>query len=189
MNAAIQRVSPAARGSTRDRELETWFKSAILPHQGALMRYLRRSRRSSSEVQDLLQETYIRVCESAKRSLPRCPRTFLFTTARNLVIDKVRRERIVSIDYFADGVYLDLSIDELTPERCVAAGQDLQQLTRAFESLPERTKSVIWLRRVAGLSQRQAAARLGIDESALEGHMSRGMRSLEKALVLGCSSR
>jgi RNA polymerase sigma factor (sigma-70 family) len=157
--------------------------SAILPHEAALTRYLKRLCRSSDEVPDLRQEAYIRVCESATRSRPRFPKTFLFATARNLVIDKARRERVVSIDYTQDETSLYLSIDELTPERRLAARQDLLQLTRAFDSLPEETRSVIWLRRVAGLSQREAAASLGIDESALEGRMTRGMRSLAKAVV------
>jgi len=165
------------------RDLEKWFVSAILPHQAALTRYLKRVCKSPSEVPDLRQETYIRVCESAAKSLPRFPRTFLFRTARNLVIDRFRRDRVVSIDYTADEISPDLSIDELTPERRLAARQDLQQLTRAFDALPEKTRSVIWLRRVAGLSQRDAAASLGIDESALEARMTRGMRSLAKAIV------
>ena len=163
-----------------DREFETWFVHAILPHQAALTRYLKRMCRSLDDVPDLRQETYIRVCESATRSRPRFPRTFLFATARNLVIDKARRDRVVSFLYTQDGISLDLSIDELTPERRLAARQDLQQLTRAFEALPQKTRSVIWLRRVAGLSQREVAASLGMEESALEGRMSRGMRSLAK---------
>jgi RNA polymerase sigma factor (sigma-70 family) len=165
-------------------ELETWFVGAILPHQEALTRYLRRLCKSSSEVPDLRQETYFRVYESAKKARPRFPRTFLFATARNLAIDRLRRERVVSIHYTQDALCLDRSIDELTPERSLSAREDLQQLTRAFDSLPDRTRSVIWLRRVAGLSQREAAASLGMDEGALEGHMIRGMRGLAKAL--GC---
>lgn len=167
-----------------DSDLKHWFGNTILPHQAALSRYLRRVCRSSSEVPDLLQETLARVYESATKSRPRCPKQFLFTTARNLWIDKLRRERVVSIDYTPETISLNVAIDELSPERRLAALQDLQQLTRAFESLPEKTRSVIWLRRVAGVSQREAAAILGIEESALEGHMTRGMRSLARALVV-----
>ena len=166
-----------------DRDLEKWFVGAILPHEAALTRYLKRLCKSSSEVPDLRQETYIRVCESATKSRPRFAKTFLFRTARNLVIDKFRREAVVSIQYTPDGILVDFSIDELTPERRLAARQELEQLTRAFDSLPEKTQLVIWLRRVMGLSQRQAAASLGIDESALEARMIRGMRSLAKAVV------
>ena len=167
-----------------DADLKNWFASAILPHQAALTRYLRRVCKSSSEVPDLLQETLVRVYESAKKSRPCFPKTFFFTTARNLLIDKVRRDRVVSIDYTPKAISPNLlPIDELSPERRLAALQDLQQLTRAFDSLPERTRSVIWLRRVAGMSQRETAAILRIEEGALEGHMTRGMRSLAKAVV------
>ena len=167
-----------------DDDLKHWFGSAILPHQAALRRYLMRVCRSSSEVPDLLQETLMRVYESATKSRPRYPKQFLFTTARNLWIDKLRRERVVSIDYTPEPISLSIAIDELSPERRLAALQDLQQLTHAFESLPEKTRSVIWLRRVAGISQREAAAILGIEVGALEGHMSRGMRRLAKAIVV-----
>ena len=166
-----------------DRALENWFVSAILPHQAALTGFLKRICKSSSDVPDLRQETYIRVCESAARSRPRVPKAFLFATARNLAIDRLRRDRVVCVEHVPNGVPLEVSIDELTPERRLAARQELQQLTRAFASLPERTRSVIWLRRVAGLSQRDAAASLGIDEGALEGHMTRGMRRLAQAVV------
>ena len=167
-----------------DGDLKNWFASAILPHQAALTRYLRRVCKSPSEVPDLLQEALVRVYESATRARPRFPKTFLFTTARNLLIDKLRRERVVFIDYTPKTVSLNLPIDELSPERRLAALQDLQQLTRAFEALPEKTRSVIWLRRVAGMSQRETSAVLGIEEGALEGHMTRGMRSLAKAVVV-----
>ena len=167
-----------------DVDVKNWFASAILPHQAALTRYLRRVCRSPSEVPDLLQETLVRVYESATRSRPSFPKTFLFTTARNLLIDKVRRDRVVSIDYTRTTASLDLPIDELSPERRLAALQDLQQVTRAFEALPEKTKSVIWLRRVAGMSQRETASILRIEEGALEGHMTRGMRSLAKAIIV-----
>ena len=164
-------------------ELENWFVTAILPHQAALTRYLHRAWKRASEIPDLRQEIYIRVCEGAARSRPRLPRNFLFRTARNLVIDKARRDQAVSIYYTQDEAWLDVAVDELTPERHLQARQDLHTMIRAFDSLPEKTRSVIWLRRIAGLSQREAAQSLGIDEGALESHMIRGMRSLADALT------
>jgi RNA polymerase sigma-70 factor (ECF subfamily) len=163
--------------------LNHWFATQILPHEAALMRYLQRVWRASAEIADLRQETYVRVYEKAAKSPPRTPRAFLFTTARNLMIDRLRRERIVSIDYTQDVESLSFSVDELSPERRASARQELQQLTEAFDQLPEMTRAVIWLRRVEGLSQRQAAHSLGIDEGALEGHMFRGLRGLTNALL------
>jgi RNA polymerase sigma-70 factor (ECF subfamily) len=163
-------------------ELTQWFLNEILPHEAALKRYLNKEWKSPGEVADLRQETYVRVYESGSRARPRSPRTFLFTTARNLMIDKMRRERIVSIDYTQHLHSLDVLMDELTPERRLTAREELQRLSEAFDRLPDTTRAAIWLRRVAGLSQKQAAQALGIEEGALEGHMTRGLRSLAKTL-------
>ena len=146
---------------------------------------LKRLCKCSNDVPDLRQETYIRVCESAAKSRSRSPKAFLLATARNLAFDKLRRERLVPVSHVSNVALLDFSIDELTPERRRAAQQDLHRLTRAFASLPANTKSVIWLRCVSGLSQREAATALGIDEGTLEGHMARGMRRLAHAIPEG----
>lgn len=162
-------------------ELDQWFVREILPHESALTRYLSRKLQPSAEVADLRQDTYVRVYESAARAFPRSPKTFLFATAHNLIVDRIRRERTVSIAYAREPDAYDCRVDELTPERCLAARHELQRFKRAFSVLPQVTREVIWLRRVEGLSQLEAARRLGLKEGALEGHMSRGLRNLERA--------
>ncbi|MGH8326150.1 MAG: RNA polymerase sigma factor [Steroidobacteraceae bacterium] len=162
-------------------ELDQWFSREILPHEAALTRYLNRMWKGPAEVADLRQDTYVRVYERAARGFPRSPRTFLFVTAHNLIVDRVRRERTVFIAYKPDPDSYDYRTDELTPERCLMARHDLQRLKRAFSGLPHVTREVIWLRRIEGLSQLEAAALLGIKEGALEAHMSRGLRNLERA--------
>ncbi len=97
------------------RTLERWFATEILPHEAALMRFLRRAWSRADDVPDLRQEAYARVYESAARSVPRNPKAFLFTTARNLMVDRLRRERIVSIDYTQDLASLNVLVDELSP--------------------------------------------------------------------------
>src|SRR5215472_7183170 len=163
--------------------VDHWFATQILPHEAALMRYLHRVCSGTADLQDLRQETYARVYESACKSLPRSPKTFLFTTARHLIIDRLRRDRIVSIDYTQDLGSLDVTADELSPDRRLSAHQDLQRLADAYSRLSEMTRAVIWLRRVEGLSQREAAERLGIQEGALEGHMCRGLQAMAEALL------
>jgi DNA-directed RNA polymerase specialized sigma24 family protein len=71
-------------------------------------------------------------------------------------------------------------VDELTPERRLTSQDELLLLTRAFDRLPELTRTVIWMLRVEGYSQREAAQRLGIEEGALEGRMTRGLRQLAR---------
>jgi RNA polymerase sigma factor (sigma-70 family) len=166
-----------------DCDLHHWFATEILPHEAALMRYLRRTCSRAADVPDLRQEIYVRVYESAGGARPRFAKAFLFTTARNLLVDRLRRERVVSMDYTQDFDSLDVSIDEISPERRLSARQTLLCLSDAFDRLPEMTRAAIWLRRIEGLSQREAARSLGMSQGALESHMSRGLRAIANAVL------
>jgi RNA polymerase sigma factor (sigma-70 family) len=161
-----------------DESLDLWFAREILAHEGALVRYLTRVWPERSEVHDLRQEVYVRVYEAAAHARPSAPKSFLFTTARHLMTDRVRRGRIVSIEAVGDIESLNVPVDDLTPERRASARQELRCLAHAFAALPPKCREVVWMRRVEELSQRQVAGRLGISEKTVEKHITRGMRFL-----------
>lgn len=123
--------------------------------------------------------------ESAAKALPTSPKAFLFQTARNLIVDRVRRERIVSIDYTQDLDASNVLIDEISPEQRLSARQELKRLSTALDQLSDDCRSVIWLRRVEGLSQKEAAERLRLPEGTLESHLCRGIRALMKVVLGG----
>ncbi len=165
--------------------VDAWFAAEILPHEAALLHYLRRVWPNRAEIADLCQDVYIRIYERAARELPETPRAFLFVIARNLVTDRLRRERIVSIDYTQNVDALNVLVDEISPEQRTSARQELRRLSEALDGLSDSCRAVIWLRRVEGLSQRETAERLGMNEGAVEGHVSRGVRVLARALFEG----
>jgi RNA polymerase sigma factor (sigma-70 family) len=137
---------------------------------------------------DLRQEVYVRVYESARDGLPAHPKAILFTSARNLVIDRIRRQRVISIESLEQFHHLDVFVDEISPERTLSARQEFALLSQAFGSLSEKCKSVVWLRRVEGLSQRDTATRLGLTEGAVESQLARGLRALAHA-VMGAATK
>lgn len=147
------------------------------------MRYLARAWRNASELTDLRQEIYVRVYESAREGLPTHPKAILFTSARNLIIDRTRRLHVVSIESLEEFHHLDEFVDEISPERTLSARQEFSLLSQAFNSLSEKCKTVVWLRRVEGLSQRDTATRLGINECAVESQLARGLRALAHAVM------
>jgi RNA polymerase sigma factor (sigma-70 family) len=164
--------------------LDAWFAREILAHEGALLRYLARTWPSRDELHDLRQETYLRVYEAAAKGRPRSPKAFLFTTARHLLIDRLRRERVVSFEPGWDLDELNILVDEISPERCAGAKEELCALAAAFNHLPPRCRQVVWMRRVEEQSQKEVAARLGIGEAMVEKHIAKGMRRLAKALLV-----
>ena len=169
--------------------LEVWFAREILVHEDALVRYLRRMWSDRDEVHDLRQEIYIRVYEAAGKAIPHSPKAFLFTIARHLMADRIRRERVVSIEARGDIEALDVLIDEISPEERASAHEELRSVARAFERLPPRCREVVWLRRVEDLSQKEVAARLKIREGMVEKHVAKAMQRFADALFGGRRSR
>lgn len=161
-----------------DDSLDDWFVREILVHEGALVAFLRRAWPDHAEVHDLRQEAYVRVYEAAGKRRPTAPRAFLFTTARHLITDRLRRGRVVSIEPVGDLEALNVLIDEVSPDRRLDAHQILHRLAAAFDSLPPRCREVVWLRRVEELSQKEVAARLGISEKTVEKQVAKGVRLL-----------
>jgi RNA polymerase sigma factor (sigma-70 family) len=165
--------------------LNTWFKREILVHEDALRRYLLRAWPRRDEVDDLRQETFARVYEAAMVAIPHSARSFLFTTAHHLMTDKIRRERVVSIEATGDIDALHVLVDEISPEQCVSARQDLKRLSAAFDRLPPRCREVVWMRRVLDLPQKEVARRLGIHEKAVEKQVAKGSRLIVEYMNSG----
>ena len=156
--------------------LDTWFVHEILVHEEALTSYLQRCWPHRDDIHDLRQEVYVRVYEAAGKALPASPKSFLFASARNLITDRLRRGRVVSIETMGDLEPLHVLVDEVSPERRFDGRQALRRLSEAFDRLPDRCRQVLWLRRVEELPQKVVASQLGISEKTVEKHVAKGIR-------------
>jgi RNA polymerase sigma factor (sigma-70 family) len=169
--------------------LDTWFAREILPHEPALLTFLARIWPIRNEIPDLRQDIYVKAYEAAeahykeKGEAPTSARAILFTIARNLVIDRIRRGRVVSIHSVGDSSLLNVLVDEVSPERTLSAHQELKQLADAFTALPPKCRDIVWLRKVAGLPQSEVARRLGISIRTVEGQVQKGVARLARALL------
>lgn len=161
-----------------DESLDAWFKREVVVHDEALTRYLQRRWPNPDDIHDLRQETYVRIYESARTQRPVTAKPFIFKIAQRLMIDRVRRQRIVAIDLLGDLESLHVLVDDVSPERDTAAHQELRRLAAALDDLPPRCREVIWMRRVDDLPQKEVASRLGLSEKSVEKHVMKGMKRL-----------
>lgn len=163
-------------------DVKAWFVREILPLEAMLMNFLRQNWRNASDLEDLRQEVYTQLLTAADDRIPDHPKAFLMMTARNLLVDRIRREQIVPIDAVADLDVLTAALDAPGPDRSVIARDVLRKLHGALDRLPPRSREAIILRRIEGLSRREIAQRMGISEKTVAEHITKGMRSLASIL-------
>jgi len=173
-NADLLHQGPAMTGSV----LETWFVDEVLPLESVLMKFLRRNCRNPADIADLRQEVYVRVYEAARERIPDSTRAFVLATARNLLINRVRREQIVAIEAVADLDKLEIAMDEPGPDRALMAREELGRLQQALDHLPNRSREAVVMKQIEGLSRREIAMRMGVGEETVKRHLTNGMRAI-----------
>jgi RNA polymerase sigma-70 factor (ECF subfamily) len=163
-------------------DVNAWFVREVLPLEAGLIRFLSRRWRNKKDVEDLLQDVYMRVYEAAQKEMPHPVRPFVFTVARNLLINRSRREHVVAIQSVADVDLLNVFDEEPGPERNVMAREELVRLQEALDQLPPRARQAVVLRKIEGLSRREIASRMGIAEQTVNRHLTDGMYALAELL-------
>lgn len=133
------------------------------------------------EIEDIVQETYVRICEVSEREEIQYPRSFLFRVARNLALDHIKRaESRLSISLDDDegsGIWIDEQVsddDEIFNQ--VAAKEEFALLCEAVRELPLQCRKAFVLKKVYGYSQKEIALDLNISESTVEKHIATGIK-------------
>src|SRR3546814_13758323 len=85
-----------------DDDLEAWFCREVLPLERALTHFIHRNWRVAEDVTDLRHDVYELAIASARKGLPVQTPPFLFTIARNPLINRAKREKIVSFELGPD---------------------------------------------------------------------------------------
>jgi RNA polymerase sigma factor (sigma-70 family) len=168
-----------------DAALNAWFCREVLPLEGALTRFIRRNWRIADDVIELRQDIYERTLDGAQTALPANAQAFVFTVARNHLINYAIRARIVSFELVADLEGVGQAPDLLATERHLDARDQLRRAGAGMDALPPRCREVVRLRKVEGLTTQETADRLGVGIDTVERQLTMGMRALVDFMLGG----
>ena len=159
------------------RDFAGFYRATVAP----LRRYLARLLGNTADAQDVAHDAYLRVYPSVTDQSARKPEAVLYTTARRLAFNRIKRRRIGPI---APGPAEPEMTASPTPgvAQLVMARQELRQLEAAIASLPSGCRAVLLLRKIELLSHQEIADRLGIAISTVEKQHARALRLLRAAL-------
>jgi len=153
-----------------------WFLKEVYPYEALLRSWLKLKYPSLHNIDEIVQESYVRVLKINRRFKLIFPKAYLFATARNICIDTLRREKIVrfkpltgiGIEEFSN--HVRDGGDELIEK------EEFQMLTDAIKTLPKKCRRVVTLRKVYGMSAKQIASELKLSHRTVENQLMIGMK-------------
>ncbi len=154
-------------------------------YQDRLVRYLVYVLGRRDGVDDLVQETWLRVMERGKSYDGRSRfEPWLFTVARHIAIDFLRRRREVSLDAEEDGrpVVMAPVSQELSPFALAARTEDAERLAAAMQGLQAVTREALVLRFMEDLSLQEIAAVVKAPVPTVAARIYRGLAALRSQM-------
>ena len=154
-----------------------WFADEVQPHEPQLRGYLRRTFPGVRDVDDIVQEAYLRLWRKQAASPLGSARAFLFRIARNFAVDILRRTVAPSTT-----IGEDLFDENASPVEHLSARENESILVEALDGLPRRQREVVTLCKLQGKTARDVASGLGISEKTVNEHLYRGLQRLGEEL-------
>ena len=178
------RTSDAAlMAATRDGDRQA-FGLLVDRYKDRLVAYLGRLTGSAERAEDLAQETFLRLWQSAGRYAEQGKlQGLLYSIAVNLVRSEERRARRWRVLSALLPVAPEGSAFEPSASAALLARERERQLARALAELPLAYRVPLVLCEIEGWSQRDAAAHLGCREGTVKSRLHRARAALRKKLA------
>jgi RNA polymerase sigma-70 factor (ECF subfamily) len=143
-------------------------------HNEALIRFLALRLRSQQEAKEVAQEAYVRLLKLDQPGAVSFLRAFLFKTAANLAVDRIRREQTTQ-RVKRETKFLDELSRRPTPEQSASDAQELRLAERLIDELPPKCRRAFLLHKVYGLDFPDIARQMGLGERMVRTYVARAV--------------
>jgi RNA polymerase sigma-70 factor, ECF subfamily len=183
--ASAKRPPPGDRHATDPAGGEATFRRYVEPEIEVLLRVARRLTGSSSDAEDLVQDTLVRAFRAIDRFDGRHPRAWLLTILRNTWKNSLRKRRPVLTDdpdRQLGGMRAHGADGRGGAEEHVLEGTIDGALMAALEALSASKRDVVMLVDVDGLSYKEAADVLNIPVGTVMSRLHHARKRLRSEL-------
>ncbi len=175
----------------REKHHFSGIYDAFVNSELALKRYLSRFFYRNEDIDDMAQETFLKAYKFTQHRKMDYPKAYLFQVAKSVAMKELTKKSRQMTDYIEESCNVEAG-DQSSPEEQVIAEQTIAVLCDAIAELPPQCRRVFLMRKYQALSHRQIAQALDISVSAVEQHITNGIKrcklSLDKMENAGGSS-
>lgn len=156
------------------------LEEAYRTHKQRLHRLLRYDV-GDDAASDIIQDAFLRMAKTGRVHQINEPIAFVWRIARNLTIERWRRQKIETLTFLPIEEGLDVPV--AAEQEAGLELADLRQLYKeAVESLPDKTRYVFMMCRIDGMSHKDISAELGITIRTVEYHMGKALAHLARVM-------
>ena len=136
------------------------------------------------EPEDVAQLAFARYAAHENQTTIRNPKSFLWFTARNIVLSEkrsqaVRQRRSEDVKE----IFSATGGDVFTPERVLVAKEQIAAISAIVEAMPAKRRRVLMLNVIEGHSFAEIARRMGLSQTAVKKHYARAIIDLDAVLA------
>jgi len=150
-------------------------------HNDSLVRFLANRLRSTQEAKEVAQEAYVRVLSLDTPGAVNFLRAFLFKTAANIAIDRIRHRQ--RCPHTNDVSLFDELPERRTPEVRTQGSQEIALLTQLLTELPPKCRYAFLLHKVDGLGAREIGEHMKLSERQVRDYILRALLHCRAGLV------
>lgn len=150
-----------------------------------LLSFFRKRARDPADVQDLVQQVFLRLSQHPDINRIENPDAYIFQTASNALKDH-RRRGVTRARFDAQGLAESSAADsDLSPERVLLGREAMALVAASLRELPERTRDVFMLRCFEGLRHAEIARLLGVSVRTVEKQAAKALAHVSRAVESG----
>ena len=156
---------------------------AYLEHRDVLFGYFAHKMLKPEDIEDLLQETFLKAFKRESGYPIKSPKDYLFVVARNLMSKNFALKAKMQTKSIDEADFSHLSSDDVPTDLDVHYKLKLEVLAKCVESLPKQCRRVFILKKFHGMTQKQIASKLNISTSTVERHITIALMRLNALMV------
>lgn len=177
----VKPVSPTPDAAPAPRLRAELVARLFREHNEALVQFLTNRLRSQQEAREVAQEAYVRILALEMPGAVSFLRAFLFKTASNIAIDRIRHRQ--RCPHNSDVSLFDELPEKRTPEVRAAGTQEVELLSKLIAELSPKCRLAFLLHKVDGLSTREISQQMSLSERQVRDYVLRGLLHCRAGLM------
>ena len=159
--------------------IERDYNELFNDYARSLHRFIYSKSSNTSLSEDIVQDAFMKLWQKCKDVPFAKAKSFLYTVAANLFIDKVRHEKVKQ-NFQLVARTPTQSIE--TPDFQLEKKEYKVKLERVIGAMPEKSREVFLMNRIEKLPYREIAERLNLSQKAIEKRMGIALNFLRENL-------